>query len=180
MEAKDLQYAIWHWCRCKAIPLIVPNSGLLMRGEQDMLAVTRSGYAWEFEIKISHADFRADFKKRTGYGRNAVYKHRLLREPVRDDLVPRQFWFVVPEELVEVVQPELPDHAGLLGCKRRAVHLHPWLWRVRQAPTIDHARKLEITHYQKLYTSLSYRFWDVWRAHYCQNQKPLSVRTDDK
>lgn len=30
--------------------------------ESDVLKITRSGYAYEFEIKISRADFKNDFK----------------------------------------------------------------------------------------------------------------------
>ena len=50
--------------------LIIPNvtnQMTIVPFETDVLVLTKSGYAYGFEIKISKADLRADFKKKTSH-----------------------------------------------------------------------------------------------------------------
>jgi hypothetical protein len=72
--------------------------------ESDVLKFTNSGYAYEFEIKISKADFKNDFK-------NKKKKHALL-ENKEDVNKPNYFYYVVPEGLV--TEDEVPEYAGLI------------------------------------------------------------------
>ena len=89
--------------------------------ESDSLAVTKSGYVYEYEIKISRADFKNDFKHKK-------MKHQLLEgtyvitgfETVGDGKMrlndrPNYFFYVVPEGLITV--EEVPDYAGLIYIK---------------------------------------------------------------
>lgn len=77
--------------------------------ESDYLAKTAAGYWYEVEIKISLADFKADFKK--------TQKHNALRNRgwVGREAVPNYFSYCVPKPLMDKVRPLLPDYAGLIG-----------------------------------------------------------------
>lgn len=76
--------------------------------ESDCLLLTRSGYWYEFEVKISRSDFKNDFK-------NKREKHSILSS-VSDTKKPNYFYYIVPEGLVE--PNEVPEYAGLLYIKR--------------------------------------------------------------
>ena len=91
--------------------------------ESDSLAITKSKYAYEFEIKISRADFKNDFKHKK-------MKHQMLEgtyqlfgdEWLGDGKMsltdkPNYFYYVVPENLITV--EEVPSYAGLVYVKPR-------------------------------------------------------------
>lgn len=69
--------------------------------EADLLEITRAGYLYEYEIKISRHDYR---KEKSGKGRKY------------DDLISGRrvnyFSYIVPEGLVD--PEEIPDWAGLI------------------------------------------------------------------
>lgn len=84
--------------------------------ESDKLIETRSGLIYEFEIKISKADFKNDFK-------NKEDKHKVLKSPqyaqlfeeyfpIRTDKKPNYFYYAVPEGMITV--DEIPEYAGLV------------------------------------------------------------------
>ena len=86
--------------------------------ESDTLLVTKSGYAYEIEIKISRADFRNDFKHKEK-------KHLFLEGKGMKDALgteyddrwrPNYFYYAVPEGLIS--PDEVPDYAGL-------IYIHP-------------------------------------------------------
>ena len=62
MTEYDLQYQIWLLYQGSGNTLIPNIEGGY--GEMDMLRLTRAGYAYEFEVKITRSDFRADKKKK--------------------------------------------------------------------------------------------------------------------
>lgn len=73
--------------------------------ESDVLKITKSGYAYEFEIKISRGDFKNDFKHKKK-------KHLLLENKENNSKMPNYFYYVVPEGLV--TEDEVPEYAGLI------------------------------------------------------------------
>ena len=86
--------------------------------ESDTLLVTKSGYAYEIEIKISRADFKNDFKHKEK-------KHLFLEGKGMKDALgteyddrwrPNYFYYAVPEGLIS--PDEVPDYAGL-------IYIHP-------------------------------------------------------
>jgi len=79
----------------------------VFQNESDFLAVSKSGYVWEIEIKVSRADFKNDFKKMDRGGKN---KHEKLQSG--KGLKPNKFCFAVPNKLISV--KEVPDYAGLI------------------------------------------------------------------
>ena len=72
--------------------------------EADILEITKSGYSYEYEVKISRADFKQDLLKR----KYDVLKHDLLKNGNHVNY----FSYVVPEGLVSV--DEVPEFAGLI------------------------------------------------------------------
>lgn len=94
--------------------------------ESDYLAITKSGYVYEVEIKISRADFSNDFKHKEN-------KHLLLES---DTMIkthpqgcPNYFYYAVPDGLISA--DEVPKYAGLM-------YLHPWgVNIVKEAPKIN-------------------------------------------
>ena len=95
--------------------------------ESDKLIMTRSDMLYEFEIKISRSDFKADFKKKD--------KHVILEgkeefvpsydkildcwKPLHEEYYkvsrykkPHYFYYAVPEGLIDA--SEVPEYAGLI------------------------------------------------------------------
>lgn len=83
--------------------LIVPNIswGMDVGGrslhECDLLALSKSGFATEIEIKISKADLLKDKDKRHGHNHKAI----------------ANFYYAVPENLKQIALKSIPTRAGL-------------------------------------------------------------------
>ena len=96
--------------------------------ESDYLALTKSGYLYEGEVKVSRSDFKADFKKEQ--------KHTLLRETyekiegLEGKLRPHYFFYAVPEGLIQ--EEEVPEYAGLIYM----TEYFPYYKWVKQAPLL--------------------------------------------
>ena len=75
--------------------------------ESDIWIMTKSGYSYETEIKISRNDFKNDFKHKKN-------KHLLLEsnDAAENKRKPNYFYYAVPEGLISV--EEVPEYAGLL------------------------------------------------------------------
>src|SRR5688500_4528407 len=94
---RTIQNALYCHCAIKRHELIVPNSGLF-GWESDLISVTKAGFIYEFEIKITRSDFRADAKKtRTGFMVNPE-RTRWGRPASRANY----FYYVTPPGLVTV------------------------------------------------------------------------------
>jgi len=90
--------------------------------ESDYLAITKSDYVYEIEIKISRADYFNDFKHKG-------QKHLILEEKCASSNAPNYFYYAVPEELITI--EEVPEYAGL-------IYVNSWggIRIVKQAPKI--------------------------------------------
>ena len=93
----------WLWLEQNCLTVLQERSPFYAMGQPDVLGVTKGRYLTEIEIKRSLSDFKADFKKHHRINRS----HHLPSHP-------RQFYYLVPSELVEKVRPLLPDWAGLM------------------------------------------------------------------
>jgi hypothetical protein len=99
----ELSAMRWLWLEQKCLVVLQERSPFYAMGQPDVLGVTKGRYLTEIEVKRSLSDFRADFKKTHRVNRS----HHLPSHP-------RQFYYLVPPELVERVKPLLPDWAGLM------------------------------------------------------------------
>ena len=93
--------------------------------ESDKLIKTKSGYLYEFEIKVSRDDFHNDFK-------NKQNKHLIL-EGKEEERKPNYFYYAVPEGLIDV--DEIPSYAGLVYIKEDGYGING-LRIVRTAPKL--------------------------------------------
>ncbi len=75
--------------------------------ESDFWILSKTGYATEFEIKITVSDFKADFKKKNRHSilPTGIYRQRKYSRPHR-------FYYVVPKGMIGVDQ--IPEYAGLM------------------------------------------------------------------
>lgn len=77
--------------------------------ECDVISISKADFIYEYEVKISKSDFKADFKKN---------KHKLMmeRKSVNESknyyYIPNYFYFVVPENLISL--EDIPEYAGLM------------------------------------------------------------------
>ena len=79
--------------------------------ECDVISVSPSDYTWEWEIKISRADFKKDFTK-AKHENMINEKNTRTRKGTTEFLTTNYFSFVCPTGLIS--PEEVPEYAGLL------------------------------------------------------------------
>lgn len=110
----------------------IVNNLYLFDWESDYWAITASGRIYECEIKISLADFKADFAHKEdkhhvlayGYDTHGKAKNR-----------PHFFSYAVPEPLIEKVKPLIPSYAGLVSISANG------FLTIVKAPVLLHRKK---------------------------------------
>lgn len=107
--------------------------------EADFLRVTDARWVYEYEVKITVADFRKDFTDK--------HKHQFLSNPAlrenRD--LPNYFYFAVPEKIAERVRPYVPEYAGLIIITDHVLYEH----KRRPVYDIHYAKEAPRLHTQK-------------------------------
>ncbi|MCK5020813.1 MAG: hypothetical protein KAS32_27575 [Candidatus Peribacteraceae bacterium] len=156
MNAKNLQKAFYaRWS--PRYELVAPNIYLdYLRGEMDILGIRPSGYVDEIEIKISVSDFRADFRKtikvvdETG----ARYSKKLKHEALREGLTHcNYFSFLLPEELIDKCEGEIPECYGIYTYKNGDVV-------EKRKASLLHRNKISEKHKYNIGRKMAYRFWN--------------------
>lgn len=141
-----------YWRKTSNHDWICPNFYPVGWFECDIFSLTKAGYFHEHEIKLSRQDFLNDVKKtlRIGYRKqDTKTKYELLEEGY--DKGPVQFWYLVPEGLIEIA--DLPYFAGLkYVCKYNRI-------RTIQKAKRLHNHKIDESFYQRIGTTFYYRFW---------------------
>lgn len=79
--------------------------------ECDVLSISKADYIYEYEIKISRADFKKDFIKEK-HTHIINEKYTRTRKGSLVYLLPNYFNFVTPRDLISI--DEVPDYAGLI------------------------------------------------------------------
>lgn len=144
---------------------IFPNVHL-GRFECDILELTKSGYLYEYEIKLTKADFKNDAKKQTGtyvivdgkYQSKPLFKYDHLSDGKRVNY----FYYVVPEGLLKA--EDVPEFAGLMEFKSgETVYSDGRAVPYFRFVTIKNAKKLSPSkisqeRYIKLLESTYYRY----------------------
>jgi hypothetical protein len=136
--------------------------------ESDYFIQKLNGYCYEFEIKISRADFLNDKKKinkhlilekgafvceSKHYKLNAETKKLEIKEIIKKDIIhnfkPNKFFYVVPTNMIDV--KEIPSYAGLMyyDVERKTIKT------IKEAPFI-HKTKL------KFESTLCVKFYNYW------------------
>lgn len=140
-----------------------PNVVLDEWGEFDILGFRKSGFADEFEVKISRSDFKQDFKKTCYFERRGTDTRRKHKNRARNkhdcllsgDCLPNYFWFVTPKGLID--PDDIPSYAGLIEVSELGIpHF------VKSAPRL-HSHKLDDQRRYYIARKLSFRYWEVMK-----------------
>lgn len=135
-------------------PKYLLNNLYVFSWESDYLALTKSGYWYEVEVKISRSDFKADFKKEE--------KHKTLQS-VNEKPCPNYYYYAVPEGLVSA--DEVPDYAGLIYIGK-----HGYIQTMKGAPML---------HKVKLQLNLQDKFYYNWKDE-CRKRQQLQRELNPK
>jgi hypothetical protein len=101
--------------------------------ESDIITINKNKYISEYEIKISRADFKADFLKTDKHSfMSDVYNYNFSSEHV-----PNYFYYVTPPGLLD--KKEIPEYSGLIevGMYVRRVKRAPILHRLEANPNME-------------------------------------------
>ena len=96
-------------------------------GSPDLLGVDKKRYLYEIEVKRSAADFRAN-----------ANKCHIANRRFTLDYQPRQFYFLMPQQLAERMLPEVPDYAGLMAADYLTIRV------IKPAPINEASRRLTV------------------------------------
>ena len=138
-----------------------PNYTPIGWWECDLWAVTKAGYAVEYEIKLTVSDFRADQKKGRNRwlheGRRYTGKTREVKhEMIGDTNGPTRFFYVVSSNIEAAVKDELPEWAGLIVADED----HWLICEVVRAPRL-HRTKINKREIRLAMTRMWYRYWQT-------------------
>ena len=129
--------------------IIVPNIswGLPGMHECDVFIIKKSGYAVEVEIKRTKADLLADFKKKHDHS----------------DVRIREFYYALPEKLLETCTELIPEHAGIIKCYKSqwATRNDIYASIIRPAKIRKDARKLTMEEQFKVAKLGTMRIWTL-------------------
>jgi len=137
--------------------------------ECDFFRITKAGFFYEYEIKQTREDFKADFKKaKTEWGEwdaeqqnfdhTRHNKHNLLE--AGSDRGPSYFNFVVPEKLTNNIV--IPDYAGLITFTPSTNRKRVYLTVQKKAPQLHKNKIKDPQHvYRQACERLAYRYWNL-------------------
>jgi len=133
--------------------------------ECDVYAITKTGYGVEVEVKISVADFRADFKKKKR-------KHKAFAMAMQVDCSPgfatggpRRYYFAAPKGMIGI--DDIPDYAGLLYAQR--YEATQWnkegivITVAKPAPVLRAAKKVTVGQLRELDIAYKYHYYTLLR-----------------
>lgn len=154
---RTVQLAIMSEIR-SAVVLAAPNYTPAGWWECDLWAVTKAGYATEYEIKLSLSDFKNDAAKEAAHwSRESGWTHKRTKHgalAAAETAGPSRFFYVIPRALRSAIEPILPSWAGLglFGDSR--------VFFVRDAPRLhnQHVRAREMRLAQR---RLCFRYWQA-------------------
>lgn len=137
---EEIEVALsWHFDVQKCI--CMPQLTMFFEHEIDFLAVRKTGYAVEVEIKRSVADMKAEDKKKHNHESNKIV----------------ELYYCFPKDILEQCIPLVPDHAGILYVYKTS----RWVVRVERSPLRNKdARKLTDKEINKILRYSNYRIWN--------------------
>lgn len=162
MEANELIESFYRHNH-QRYELIAPNVyPCWMFKEMDIMAIRKSGFVDEIEVKLSRSDFLADFKKTVNIKRERYFdkerncsmyhevrnKHECISEGINHC---NYFSFLMPEELAN--KCEIPEYSGLYVFDGR------WVKEVKK-PKRLHKRKISLELKYQIARKLAFRFWE--------------------
>lgn len=143
-------YSPVHYRRCFCV---IPNAswGMGLPFEADVLAINKSGYMTEVEIKVSMSDWRKDMEKR---------KHLLGHQSH-----VRRFYYAAPMKLAKRYQEieGLPAYAGVIGVGSENLDSAAHLEILKSAEVNTSARRLRDKEMMNAARLSALRVWTMIR-----------------
>lgn len=112
---------------------------------EDIVYVSTANYLTVCEVKVTLADWKADFKKTKWKKGFSPYI--------------KNFFFVVPEHLIEKMPDETPDHIGIIGIK--SYNGNDWPYVYRPAKAFKNAEKVTQKMLNRWFYNYYYRHRDA-------------------
>lgn len=154
MTTKELEYAInkQYFNSSKIITTnLTRNSGVVSH-ECDVIVVTKSNYLLEFELKISKADLKNDFKKKHSHECENIKKtYYVLPKELKDcvELIPDKFGVIIVDKKTWI------DKSGKNPLEKTYYPLRI----IREAQNNKAAKKINEDQFIKICTLASMRYW---------------------
>jgi hypothetical protein len=169
MKSQEIQQVIMSDYYGRGHSPIITNFAGCGLHECDVATVSKARVLYEFEIKISRSDFKADAKKtikhkwlamRNG-GKNKDYFN-----------IPNHFYYVVTKDLIKI--EEVPEYAGLIYVDKetkllKMIKKAPKLHDKKVTDKMIEAMARNIT--AKLVFGCSYKNWQVKQDKLIKEQK---------
>lgn len=144
MNARQVEIAVSHYFNPR-VTLMVPNvSWGFGIHECDLLCVTKSGYLYEVEIKVSKSDLRADAKKAHGHNSNKI----------------KFLYFAVPENLLDDLSL-FPERSGILKIRKANNDMIPRCSLVRRPKVNPLAKPITKDQAYQIARLGTLRFWGL-------------------
>lgn len=165
----EMQLALFSWLEFRGRTMILPNFTPRSWQECDMFSITTALYFHEIEVKVSRADFRADFRKEEKHlvlaGKAAKEILTSIGWKPRELCPPRTFHYACPEGLLS--ESDVPEYAGLIWVSREERQCDGYVrYRVKivkKAPSVRCAEKLSGAAVFKIANNLWFRFASTWK-----------------
>lgn len=159
MKEQHIQNVLYDWLLRKGTKLACPNYTPEGWWECDLWAVTEAGFATEFEVKLTRADFRKDASKieklnwsERRSGKTPELKHAKLQ--LADARGPSRFFYVTPQGLLK--PEDIPEWAGHIEIVAHRGRLKPVV--TKPAPAL-HRERVPHNTIEHCKSVFYYRFW---------------------
>lgn len=164
--------------------------------EADFFCVEkRSKFTIEIEVKTSHSDYKADFKKEAKHRYLTGHKHSIIvdeRMPFHSDeinfkeessfisfcqpqtKIPNRFYYACPEGVIKA--NEVPKYAGLYYYNPNYDFLNPEIFEVKHAPLLHNLKHdktdLLLVKYYNQHLYIGERVYQLEKALYDKLDEP--------
>jgi hypothetical protein len=169
LNTNDITITITKDLCSRGFPIFLSNYQGQGMQDADVFGINNNGYVYEYEVKVSRSDFKAEF-------RHKEYKHNNLknRDCIKvydkwikgkrtDDKyslihIPNRYYFACSEGLIKL--DEIPEYAGLIYIKDGEIT------EIKNAPLL-HRNKANDIIYKRVATILSQRviFGESYMTH---------------
>ena len=110
-KSKNIEAALCMYLYLKGHSPISSHVTISQLSECDVISVSKSDYIYEYEIKISRADYKKDFIKEK-HSQMIRENHTKIVKGEMIYLSPNYFNFITPRGLISL--EEVPEYAGLI------------------------------------------------------------------
>lgn len=131
--------------------------------ESDILSITKSNMAIEYEIKVSVQDYKKDFthKKekhevlKNGWRKAKNEREKRWRGEIIKSSRPNRFYYLVPSEMIN--EWDIPEYAGLLWYISKGKYTR--IKVMKKAPLL-HKEKIDNDFIYNCLRGMYYKYWN--------------------